>query len=212
MSATISLKGHLSAFSVSAAPDRHKLCRSESLPALTLPPPRNHDRDIVVRLPKTVVSCTEQNRRNCPDPRRAVVRFPAPEGTIPMKRAPLRIRQACVCLLMPVAACAASRAQDTGAYSNRKVFSGFIEYSNDSSHMLLGYAEGRKITALGASFERRRFLGENLSGSWSPQVRPFMTVTDPTMTGFALKFPQQPSYSATVLFASPVPVDTPVKS
>jgi opacity protein-like surface antigen len=39
-----------------------------------------------------------------------------------------------------------------------------------------------------------------------------MTVTDPTMTGFTLKFPQQPAYSGMVLFNSPVPVDTPVKS
>ena len=50
-----------------------------------------------------------------------------------------------------------SRAGWAAAYSNRKVFSGFVEYSNDSSHMLLGYAEGRKITALGASFEATEF-------------------------------------------------------
>ena len=122
------------------------------------------------------------------------------------------IRKAGLCLLVALTTCSVTRAQDTAAYSNRKVFSGFVEYSNDSSHMLLGYADGRKITALGASFERRSFLGSNLSGSWLAEVRPYMTVTDPTMTGFSLKFPQQPSYSGTVLFTSPVPVDSPVKS
>ena len=122
------------------------------------------------------------------------------------------IRKAGLCLLVAFTTCSVTRAQDTAAYSNRKVFSGFVEYSNDSSHMLLGYADGRKITALGASFERRSFLGSNVSGSWLAEVRPYMTVTDPTMTGFSLKFPQQPSYSGTVLFTSPVPVDTPVKS
>ena len=103
------------------------------------------------------------------------------------------IRKAGLCLLVALTTCSVTRAQDTAAYSNRKVFSGFVEYSNDSSHMLLGYADGRKITALGASFERRSFLGSNLSGSWLAEVRPYMTVTDPTMTGFSLKFPQQPS-------------------
>src|ERR1700677_1166039 len=76
------------------------------------------------------------------------------------------IRKAGLCVLVGLISCSVTRAQDIAAYSNRKVFSGFVEYSNDSSHMLLGYADGRKITALGASFERRRFLGSNLTGSW----------------------------------------------
>ncbi|MGC2398875.1 MAG: acyloxyacyl hydrolase [Acidobacteriaceae bacterium] len=129
-----------------------------------------------------------------------------------MKRAPLWIRKACVCLLMTTATCAASRAQEPGAYSNRKVFSGFIEYSNDSSHMLLGYAEGRKITALGLGFQKRSFLKEGVTGSWLAEVRPYMTVIDPTMKGFALNFPQQPAYSGMVNFVSPVPVDKPVSN
>ena len=91
-------------------------------------------------------------------------------------------------------ACAATWAQDVGGYySNRRVFSGFVEYSNDSSHMLLGYAEGRKISAIGAGMERRSFLSNHLSGAWVAEVRPFMSVTDPTMKGFKLEFPQQPT-------------------
>ncbi len=78
-------------------------------------------------------------------------------------------------MLMGLTASAVTRAQDVGAYSNRKVFSGFVEYSNDSSHMLLGYADGRKITALGASFERRSFLRDKVTGSWLAEVRPYMT-------------------------------------
>lgn len=115
-------------------------------------------------------------------------------------------------MLIGFTTCVAARAQDVGAYSNRKVFSGFVEYSNDSSHMLLGYADGRKITAIGASFERRSFLRDQVAGSWLAEVRPYMTVTDPTMKGFALQFPQQPAYSGVVNFASPVPVDNPVTS
>jgi opacity protein-like surface antigen len=129
---------------------------------------------------------------------------------LPIKRL---ISKASLCLLMGSTACAATWAQDVGGYySNRKVLSGFVEYSNDSSHMLLGYASGRKISALGASFERRSFLRDNVTGSWLAEARPYMSVTDPTMKGIALRFPQQPAYSGTVNFTSPVPVNTPVSS
>jgi opacity protein-like surface antigen len=123
------------------------------------------------------------------------------------------IRKTGLCLLVGLTACAVTRAQDVGGYySNRKALSGFVEYSNDSSHMLLGYADGRKISAIGAGLERRSFLSTNLSGAWVAEVRPYMVVTDPTMKGFALQFPQQPAYSGVVNFTSPVPVDTPVTS
>jgi hypothetical protein len=128
-----------------------------------------------------------------------------------MKYLQIRLRWTALCLLMVSAACTVTQAQELGGYySNRRVFSGFVEYSNDSSHMLLGYADGRKISAIGASMERRSFLANHLSGAWVAEVRPFMTVTDPTMTGFKLNFPQQPAYSGVVSFSSPVPVDQPV--
>jgi opacity protein-like surface antigen len=118
-----------------------------------------------------------------------------------------------LCLLMGSAVCAAGWAQDVGGYySNRKVLSGFVEYSNDSSHMLLGYAEGRQISAVGFGMERRSFLSNHMSGAWLAEVRPFMSVTDPTMKGIALNFPQEPTYSGIVSFSSPVPVDNPVSS
>ena len=118
-----------------------------------------------------------------------------------------------LCLLISSSAHAASVPQEvTGDYSNRRVLSGFVEYSNDSSHMLLGYAQGRKIAAIGAAFEKRSFLSPNVSGAWVAEVRPYMSVTDPTMKGITLRFPQQPAYSGTVQFTSAVPVDHPVSS
>jgi len=116
-------------------------------------------------------------------------------------------------LLIALAGCSMTWAQDVGGYySNPKVLSGFVEYSNDSSHMLLGYADDRKISALGASFERRSFLRSGVSGAWVAEIRPLMTVSDPTMNGFALHFPQQPQFSGNVIFTSQVPVDRPVTS
>jgi hypothetical protein len=144
----------------------------------------------------------------CTDPRRAVVRLPAPEGNKMAARS--GVQRVVVFVMLVFAACASSFAQDIGSYSNRKVYSGFVEYSNDSSHMLLGYAEGRKITAFGAAFQKRMFLRNGVTGSWLAEVRPYMRETDPTMTGFALSFPQQPAYSGVINFDSPVPVDAPV--
>ncbi len=124
-----------------------------------------------------------------------------------------RFSKAGVCLLLVTAATALAHAQDMReTYSNRRALSGFVEYSNDSSHMLLGYAEGRKIAAVGMGFERRSFLRENFAGAWVAEVRPFMSVSDPTMTGFRLQFPQQPAYSGVVNFTAPVPVDKPVST
>jgi len=78
--------------------------------------------------------------------------------------------------------------------------------------MLIGYADGRKISAVGVSFERRSFLGSDVSGAWVAEIRPLMAVSDPTITGLALNFPQQPQFSGNVIFASQVPVDSPVTS
>ncbi len=123
------------------------------------------------------------------------------------------IRNSGLCLLMSLTASAVTYAQDLGGpYSSRKAFTGFVEYSNDSSHILIGYATGRKITALGAGFERRTFLRNGLAGSFVAEIRPLMTVTDPTIKGFSLEFPQQPAYSGVVKFTSPIPVDNRVSS
>jgi hypothetical protein len=123
------------------------------------------------------------------------------------------LRNAACCLLLAPAAGAIGQVPDVnGYYSNHMAFNGFVEYSNDSSHMLMGYADGRKIAAIGAGFEKRSFLSETMSGAWVAEVRPLMSVTDPTMTGFKLEFPQQPSYSGVVSFTSPVPVDKPVST
>jgi opacity protein-like surface antigen len=120
------------------------------------------------------------------------------------------LRTAVVSILLGASVCAA---QDTGGfYSHGRAFSGFVEYSNDSSHMLLGYADGRKISAIGAGFEKRSFLTNGLAGSFVAEVRPFMAITDPTWKGFDLQFPTQPAYSGMVSFSSAVPVDKPVSS
>jgi hypothetical protein len=125
------------------------------------------------------------------------------------------LRTVVVSFLLGSSLCAVSAAQqqDTGGlYSHGRAFSGFVEYSNDSSHMLLGYADGRKISAIGAGFEKRSFLTNGLAGSFVAEVRPFMSITDPTWKGFMLQFPSQPAYSGMVSFSSAVPVDKPVSS
>ena len=89
------------------------------------------------------------------------------------------LRKTGLCLLIGSTACAATWAQDVGwvLFQSHGFQWNSAEYSNDSSHMLLGYADGRKISAIGASMERRSFLNSHLSGAWVAEVRPFMIET-----------------------------------
>src|ERR1700753_815939 len=107
MGATLFLEGRRRLFAreaQSSYPERHHHCIG--LPALGTRPPREQDREHLVQLPT-----------NCPDPRRAKVRFTAPEGLKPMKWAPTWVRLAGVLVLMVLAMAPAGRAQDIGAYS-----------------------------------------------------------------------------------------------
>jgi hypothetical protein len=42
-------------------------------------------------------------------------------------------------------------------FSRLNTFSGFFEYSNDSSHIILGTVPNRKIGAIGFQYQRRLF-------------------------------------------------------
>ena len=118
-----------------------------------------------------------------------------------------------MCLLTAWTACGVTCAQDLGGpYAHHADVTAFVEYSNDSSHMLIGYATGRQIAAVGAGYEHRDFLTNEVAGSWVAEMRPLMRVIDPTMKGFTLAFPEQPAYSGVVNFTSAVPVDNRVSA
>ena len=64
-------------------------------------------------------------------------------------------------------------------YSRLNTFSGFLEYSNDSSHIILGTVSSRKIGALGFQYQRRLFQRRYLDFSYQAEIRPAMVESDP---------------------------------
>jgi hypothetical protein len=55
----------------------------------------------------------------------------------------------------------------------------FGEYSNDSSHMLLGTAQNRKLLNFGGTYSRRVLLNRFVDGQYMLELRPIMLESDP---------------------------------
>ena len=87
-----------------------------------------------------------------------------------------------LCLLFAGSAFAQEPVRAADAFSRKNTWTVFAEYSNDSSHILMGYAEQRKIADAGVSYSRRvvRFLGSDLS--YLVEVRPVLFESDPIAT------------------------------
>jgi len=70
-------------------------------------------------------------------------------------------------------------AQQTDAFSRKNTWTMFAEYSNTSSHILMGAARQRKLVDLGGGYTRRvvRFWGSDLG--YHVEVRPVMFESDP---------------------------------
>jgi Lipid A 3-O-deacylase (PagL) len=70
-------------------------------------------------------------------------------------------------------------AQPPDEFSRKNTWTVFAEYSNTSSHILMGSARQRKIVDLGGAYTRRvvRFWGSDLS--YHVEVRPVMFESDP---------------------------------
>src|SRR5260370_17234563 len=82
-------------------------------------------------------------------------------------------------------------------FGRKNTYSAFFDYSNDSSHIVLGSAEGRKFTELGFQYERRLKLGQNLVWKYTAEFRPLIAESD--LTAFA-----------TIVQTSPPPAHTTV--
>lgn len=64
-------------------------------------------------------------------------------------------------------------------YSRLNTFSGFFEYANTSSHIILGTSSNRKIGAIGFQYERRLFQRPYLDFYYQAEIRPAMLESDP---------------------------------
>jgi hypothetical protein len=68
-------------------------------------------------------------------------------------------------------------------YSQKNVFSFFADYSNDSSHIILGREENRKLAAAGVGYTRRIRAGHHAVWSWEFDLLPLNFVRDPYVSG-----------------------------
>jgi hypothetical protein len=101
--------------------------------------------------------------------------------------------------------CGALAQGGDSSYSRLNTFSGFGEYSNDSSHIILGEALNRKIGAIGIQYQRRLIHRRLLDFSYMAEFRPVILESDPTetvTTTFTAPPPtvvdQEPTYAVVV--------------
>src|SRR5580692_8606623 len=68
-----------------------------------------------------------------------------------------------------------------GYFARKNTFSFFGAYSNDSSHILLGVAENRKLLDIGAGYSRRLFLNQIVNWQYSFEILPVALDSDPVL-------------------------------
>lgn len=64
-------------------------------------------------------------------------------------------------------------------FARKNTFSFFSAYSNDSSHMLLGYADNRKLLDIGAGYSRRLFVNRVVNWQYNGEILPVALESDP---------------------------------
>ena len=68
---------------------------------------------------------------------------------------------------------------DSTIFGRKNIFSPFVEYSNDSSHIILGRATDRKFTALGLQYEHRMLSNHIMNLYYAAEFRPLILESDP---------------------------------
>jgi opacity protein-like surface antigen len=114
-----------------------------------------------------------------------------------------------LCCVLVTASARASLAQKAAApaqpFVHHKTFAVFAEYSNDSSHMLMGNVQGRKFTAIGGSYALRILAGRYGTVQYVGEIRPVIVTSDPvenlTVTESPYPTPSNPSNTSTTFYA-----------
>ena len=94
-------------------------------------------------------------------------------------------------------------------YSRVNSFGAIIAYSNDSSHVLLGDAQQRKLREFGGSYNRRLGLGRPVSLQYSAEFLPVALESDP-LSRF-VDAQTEPTATTTVVSGDP-PISSSVSS
>jgi hypothetical protein len=84
-------------------------------------------------------------------------------------------------------------------FARKNTFSFLGAYSNDSSHMLLGVAENRKLLDIGAGYSRRLFVDRIVNWQYSFEILPVALDSDPLQVN---------SQTTTLVFTNGMPTQT----
>lgn len=108
----------------------------------------------------------------------------------------LHLRPFLILLALPFIATAAwAQSSDASPYFARKnTFSVFSAYSNDSSHILLGLSEKRKLLDIGGAYSRRLLLNHIVNWQYNGELVPVALESDPVIY-------QSQTFSAPSIFA-----------
>lgn len=79
-----------------------------------------------------------------------------------------------------------AQSNSSAYYLQKTEWSGFVEYSNDSSHIILGRADNRKLTAVGGTYARRALATPAVVVQYMIEIRPVVFETDPVETSSAV--------------------------
>jgi len=91
---------------------------------------------------------------------------------------------ACAALLLQTRVQAQSvRANPETVYGRRNTLSLFADYSNDSSHIIIGQEENRKIAGLGVGYSLRLAHKRYFDFSYEAELRPLTMLRDPVVSG-----------------------------
>lgn len=106
-------------------------------------------------------------------------------------------------LLLSLPAAFSQSKPHTSYYSRLNSFGIFGEYSNNSSHILLGLAQNRKLLDFGGFYSRRVFLNHIVDAQYMAELRPIMLESDPLVheTTTVTSPPPTETFSNDVAFA-----------
>lgn len=88
----------------------------------------------------------------------------------------------CFFLGFLVAPLATAQTTDVNLFGGKNTFAAFFDYSNDSSHILIGDAPDRKFTELGFQYEFSLKTNRNFVWKYTAELRPLIAESDPTVT------------------------------
>jgi len=83
-------------------------------------------------------------------------------------------------MILFVGGTASAQEKKESYFARKNTFGVFTAYSNDSSHILLGEAENRRLFLLGASYSRRLILNHVVNLEYNGEVMPLALESDPT--------------------------------